>query len=263
MNSYTVGFFVAMWSILLACGFTLTAAGDRRFRAAPPSLLHSAGSTPIRRAGATLGARRVMTDTEAAALAGHALEYVRPGSAVGLGTGQAATAFVHARARQVQAGLRIVAVPTSEATATLAGQLGIPLTSLDASPSIDVTVDGADEVDPHLDLIKGYGGALLRKKIVAVASRRLVILVGAEKLVPVLGTRGRLPVEVIPFAAGLSPATRGRRSHSGVASSKAPCPSARTTAISSSTARWAPSTIRRGSRRRSGRSREWLAPACP
>src|SRR4030095_5891929 len=143
-----------------------------------------------------------MTDTEAAALAARALEYVRPGNVVGLGTGQAATAFVRALGGRVQQGLRISAVPTSEATATLAGQLGISLTSLDDATSLDVTVDGADEVDPRLDLIKGYGGALLREKIVAAASRHLVVLVGHEKLVPVLGSRGTLPVEVIPFAAG-------------------------------------------------------------
>jgi ribose 5-phosphate isomerase A len=145
---------------------------------------------------------RPMTDTETAALAAHAVEYVRPGHVIGLGTGQAAMAFVHALGRQVQQGLRVTAVPTSQATATLAGEFGIVLASLDDVESIDVTVDGADEVDPGLDLIKGYGGALLREKIVAAASRRLVILVGHEKLVPVLGTRGRLPVEVIPFAAG-------------------------------------------------------------
>jgi ribose 5-phosphate isomerase A len=144
-----------------------------------------------------------VVEADAAALADRALEYVRPGQVVGLGTGRAATAFVHALGRQVQRGLRITAVPTSEATAALAGALGIPLTSLDDSTSIDVTVDGADEVDPRLDLIKGYGGALLREKVVAAASDRLVILVGREKLVPVLGSRGRLPVEVIPFAAGL------------------------------------------------------------
>src|SRR5262249_49785295 len=90
-------------------------------------------------------------------------------------------------------------VPTSEASARLAQDLGIPLTTLD-EPRIDVTVDGADEVDPQLDLIKGYGGFLVRERIVASASVERVILVGAEKLVPVLGSRGRLPVEIVPFA---------------------------------------------------------------
>ena len=145
---------------------------------------------------------RAAAETGAAALAAQALEHVRPGQVVGLGTGRAATAFVHALGRQVQHGFRVTAVPTSEATASLARALGIPLTSLDDSPSVDITVDGADEVDPRLDLIKGYGGALLREKVVAAASRRLVILVGGEKLVPVLGGRGRLPVEVVPFAVG-------------------------------------------------------------
>jgi ribose 5-phosphate isomerase A len=93
-------------------------------------------------------------------------------------------------------------VPTSTSTATLAGALGIPLVGLGPEP-LDLTVDGADEVDPALDLIKGYGGALLRERIVAAASRRQVILVTPEKLVPRLGTRGRLPVEIVPFAHAL------------------------------------------------------------
>ena len=140
-------------------------------------------------------------DSDAAALAAHALSYVRPGQTIGLGTGQAATAFVRALGGEARTGLSVTGVPTSEATATLARQVGLPLTSLDEVTSIDVTVDGADEVDPRLDLIKGYGGALLREKVVAAASRLFVILVGREKVVPVLGSRGRLPVEVVPFAA--------------------------------------------------------------
>ena len=145
---------------------------------------------------------RRLTEQDAAALAQAALAHVRSGQVVGLGSGQAATAFVRALGREVKAGLEVRAVPTSEAVAGLAGRLGIPLVSLDEAPVIDVTLDGADEVDPHLDLIKGYGGALVREKVVAAASRRLVILVGPEKLVPVLGSRGKLPVEVVPFAAG-------------------------------------------------------------
>ncbi len=145
---------------------------------------------------------RRLTEHDAAALAQAALAHVRSGQVVGLGSGQAATAFVRALGREVKAGLEVRAVPTSEAVAGLAGRLGIPLVSLDEAPVIDVTLDGADEVDPHLDLIKGYGGALVREKVVAAASRRLVILVGREKLVPVLGSRGQLPVEVVPFAAG-------------------------------------------------------------
>lgn len=143
-----------------------------------------------------------LTDSDAATLAAYALAYVRPGQVIGLGSGQAATAFVHALGREVQAGLGVTGVPTSEATATLARELGISLVSLEDSPSIDVTVDGADEVDAGLDLIKGYGAAFIREKVVAAASRRLVILVGREKLVPVLGSRGKLPIEVLPFAAG-------------------------------------------------------------
>src|SRR5574337_125873 len=128
-----------------------------------------------------------------------ALEFIKDGDVVGLGTGRAATAFVRALGGAVKTGLRVTAVSTSQVTAALAAQLGIPLTTLDEVSSIDVTFDGADEVDPRLDLIKGYGGALVREKIVAASSRRLIILVGAEKLVPVLGSRGILPVEVVPF----------------------------------------------------------------
>jgi ribose 5-phosphate isomerase A len=94
-------------------------------------------------------------------------------------------------------------VATSEATAVVARQLGIKLVTLDDVDAVDVTVDGADEVDPQANLIKGYGAALLRERVVASVSRRFVILVGAEKLVPVLGSRGRLPVEVVPFAAAV------------------------------------------------------------
>ncbi len=132
-----------------------------------------------------------------------ALELIPEGSVVGLGTGHAAIAFVHVLAERVAGGLRVRGVPTSQASADLARQLGIPLTTLDEVDSIDIDVDGADEVDPQLNLIKGYGGALVREKIVATASRRLVILVGSEKLVSVLGARGTLPVEVVPFGVRL------------------------------------------------------------
>ncbi len=134
-----------------------------------------------------------------AGLATRALEFVREGAIVGLGTGRAATAFLHALAARMREGLSIRGVPTSEATARLARELHIPLAGLEEG-LIDVTIDGADEVDPHLNLIKGYGGALVRERIVAAASRRQVILVDDSKLVPRLGTRGRLPIEVIPFA---------------------------------------------------------------
>ena len=155
-----------------------------------------------------------LTEPDAAALAAHALELVSAGQTIGLGTGRAATVFVHALGRAVQSGLRVTGVPTSEATAALARSLGIPLISLDGGPTLDLAVDGADEVDPHLDLIKGYGGALLREKVVAAASRRLVILVGREKLVERLGRRGKLPVEVAPFAVGFC---RGRLTMLGLA----------------------------------------------
>jgi ribose 5-phosphate isomerase A len=136
-----------------------------------------------------------------------ALEMIRDGDAVGLGSGRAASAFVEALAERVRAGLRIRGVPTSEATARLASQHGIPLTTLDEVLPLDITVDGADEVDPQRNLIKGLGGALVRERIVATASRRLVILVGpekiSEKVVPALGSRGILPVEVVPFGMAL------------------------------------------------------------
>ena len=136
------------------------------------------------------------------ALAARALDLVGPGATVGLGSGRAASAFVRALGARVAHGLRVRGVATSEATARLARGLDIPLVGLDEG-IVDLTVDGADEVDPRLDLIKGYGGALVRERIVAAASRRRVTLVGSEKLVPVLGSLGRLPVEVIPFASPL------------------------------------------------------------
>lgn len=131
-----------------------------------------------------------------------ALDYVKDGDVVGLGTGRAAGAFVRALGTRVAAGLRIRGIPTSQATQELASGLGIPLTTLDAASTIDVAVDGADEVDPHLNLIKGYGGALVREKIVAAAAEKFVVLVGREKLVAALGNRRRLPIEVVPFAVG-------------------------------------------------------------
>ena len=129
------------------------------------------------------------------AIAERALERIPNGSVVGLGTGRAATAFIQLLGERVKNGLSVRGVPTSRGSAHLATQLGIKLTSFDEIDGIDVDVDGADEVDPNLDLIKGYGRALVREKIVAASSRRLVILVGDEKLVPRLGTRGKLPVE--------------------------------------------------------------------
>ena len=128
-----------------------------------------------------------------------ALEHVSEGQTLGLGTGRAAEAFVRGLGERVAGGLSVRGVPTSQRTAALARELGIPLLSLEEAGQIDVTFDGADEVDPKLDVIKGYGGALVREKIVAASSGKLVILVGPEKQVPVLGSRGKLPVEVVPF----------------------------------------------------------------
>jgi ribose 5-phosphate isomerase A len=130
-----------------------------------------------------------------------ALEFVPNGSAIGLGSGRAAWSFVKLLGDRVRSGrLNVTGIPASTETAELARQQGIPLVGLDQAGELAVTVDGADEVDPDLNLIKGYGRALVREKIVAAASKKLVILVGEEKLVPRLGTRGRLPVEVVPFA---------------------------------------------------------------
>jgi ribose 5-phosphate isomerase A len=132
-------------------------------------------------------------------IAERALALVPDDSAIGLGTGHAATAFLHVLAEKVREGMRVRGVPTSRESAELATRLGIPLVTLDECRALVVCIDGADEVDPRNNLIKGYGGALVREKIVAAASERLVILVGDEKLVPVLGSRGKLPVEIVPF----------------------------------------------------------------
>jgi ribose 5-phosphate isomerase A len=132
-----------------------------------------------------------------------ALEFVKDGQTLGLGTGRAATAFVRALGEHVRQGLDVRGVPTSEATAAVAREVGIPLLTLAEAGELDTTFDGADEVDPNLDVIKGYGGALVREKIVAASSRQLVILVGAEKLVATLGERGKLPVEVLDFGRAL------------------------------------------------------------
>jgi ribose 5-phosphate isomerase A len=128
-----------------------------------------------------------------------ALTYVADNQALGLGSGRAATAFVLALGDRVRGGLKVRGVPTSRLTAELAQSNGIPLTNLAEVGRLDIAFDGADEVSPGLDLIKGYGGALVREKIVAASARRFVILVGPEKKVAVLGSRGRLPVEVVPF----------------------------------------------------------------
>lgn len=133
-----------------------------------------------------------------------ALDYVPDGAVIGLGSGRAAWAFVDRLGARIRTGkLNVRGVPTSDETARIATQHGVPLVSLADAPELALTVDGADEVDPALNLIKGYGRALVREKIVAASSKQLIVLVGTEKLVPRLGTRGRLPVEVVPFAVAL------------------------------------------------------------
>jgi ribose 5-phosphate isomerase A len=132
-----------------------------------------------------------------------ALEWVRDGMKLGLGTGRAASAFVEALGVRVAAGLQVTGVPTSDATAELAGRLKIPLARLEDVGTLDITFDGADEVDAELNLIKGYGAAMVREKVVAASSDQLVILVGPEKLVKQIGERGRLPIEVLPFGEDL------------------------------------------------------------
>ncbi|MGL6096345.1 MAG: ribose-5-phosphate isomerase RpiA [Fimbriiglobus sp.] len=136
-----------------------------------------------------------------AVIAARAAEMIPDGAVVGLGSGRAAVAFLHVLGERVAGGLRVRGVPTSRASDELARSLGIPVVGFGDVDAIDVDVDGADEVDPRLDCVKGYGGALVREKIVAAAATRVIVLVGEEKLVPVLGSRGKLPVEVLPFAA--------------------------------------------------------------
>jgi ribose 5-phosphate isomerase A len=139
-----------------------------------------------------------MSDELKAKAADAAVAHVRPGMRLGLGTGSTADAFLRALARRVGEGLDVVGVPTSERTAALASSLGIPLTTLDETPELDLTVDGADEIGPGLALIKGGGGALLREKIVASASARMLVVADAGKVVDCLGAFP-LAIEVVPF----------------------------------------------------------------
>jgi ribose 5-phosphate isomerase A len=129
-----------------------------------------------------------------------ALDEIRDNMIVGLGTGSTASHFIRELGKKVQGGLRVLGIPTSEASRLLADEVGVSLTTLKEHPEIDVTVDGADEVNPDLDLIKGLGGALVREKIVAHASKRVIIVVDDSKMVTQLGTRAPIPVEVVPFA---------------------------------------------------------------
>jgi ribose 5-phosphate isomerase A len=133
--------------------------------------------------------------------AARALELVQDGMKLGLGTGSTAKHFVELLGERVRAGLSVIGVPTSEATRADAERCGVPLTTLDDIDRLDLTVDGADEIDPELNLIKGGGGALLREKIVAAASDRMVVIADESKWVDTLG-RFPLPIEVIPFGLG-------------------------------------------------------------
>jgi len=142
-----------------------------------------------------------------------ALEFIHSGDVVGLGSGKASTEFIKLLGQRVQEGrLQVKGVPTSDKSGDLATQLGIPLVSLREGMPLAVAVDGADEVDPDLNMIKGWGRALVREKIVEAAARRFVVLVDESKLVPHLGARpasdterrGKLPVEVIPLALPLA-----------------------------------------------------------
>src|SRR5580698_4662172 len=128
-----------------------------------------------------------------------AAELVRDGEVVGLGTGSTAYFAVVALGERVKAGLKIIGIPTSVQTGDLAQKVGIRLTTLDEHPEIDITIDGADEVDPELRLIKGGGGALTREKVIASASKKMVVVADSSKVVATLG-KFPLPVEVIAFA---------------------------------------------------------------
>jgi ribose 5-phosphate isomerase A len=137
-------------------------------------------------------------DEQKRAAAAQALLDVTDGMRLGLGTGSTASHFVDLLGERVRGGLSVVCVPTSDVTANQARALGIPLTTLDETPRLDLTVDGADEIDPELSLIKGGGGALLREKIVAAASDSMTVIADESKLVATLGAFA-LPVEVVPF----------------------------------------------------------------
>ena len=138
------------------------------------------------------------TDELKEAAARAALDLVTEGMRLGLGTGSTAARFVAALVERVAEGLNVLCVPTSEATREQAVKLGIPITTLDETPRLDLTIDGADEIDAELRMIKGGGGALLREKIVATASDRMVVVADESKLVSVLGAFP-LPVEVVRF----------------------------------------------------------------
>jgi ribose 5-phosphate isomerase A len=139
-------------------------------------------------------------EKQAAARAG--LKFIHDGDVVGLGTGSTAAYVIQFLGQQIREGLKIRGIPTSETTRDLAEHAGIPLSSFEEVNEVDVAIDGADEIDPDLNLIKGGGGALLREKIVASAARKFVVIADSSKQVPALGAFP-LPVEVIPFAESL------------------------------------------------------------
>jgi len=131
-----------------------------------------------------------------------AVEFVRDGMVVGLGTGSTSKHMIIALGEKVRAGMKLRGVPTSRETAELARQQGIPLIDQDNAWLIDVAIDGADQADPHLNLIKGGGGALLKEKIVAASAKQFIVMIDHTKRVPVLGGSFPLPIEVIPFGWG-------------------------------------------------------------
>ena len=137
-----------------------------------------------------------------AAAAEAAVALIDDGARIGLGSGRAAAAFVERLAARARGGLTVTCVATSEAAARQARAAGLPLVELGDGPPLDITVDGADEVAPNLNLVKGRGGAFVRERIVAASSRRQVIVVGPEKLVEALGATGPIPIEIIPMALG-------------------------------------------------------------
>jgi ribose 5-phosphate isomerase A len=159
----------------------------------------------------------MQVESQKRAAAARAVEFVQSGMRLGLGSGSTAKHFVELLAERVRAGLDVIAVATSEATRSDAERLGVPLTTLDETPQLDLTVDGADEIAPDLSLIKGGGGALLREKIVACASTRMIVIADESKWVAALG-RFPLPVEVIPF--GLA-ATRRKVEAAAIAAGSA------------------------------------------
>jgi ribose 5-phosphate isomerase A len=165
-------------------------------RAAP--CYHAAALDPPQKAEMLASETARSVDRLKRAAAAAALEYVKPGMRLGLGTGSTAAHFVELLAAKVREGLTVTCVPTSETTRQQAARLGVPLATLDDQPELDLTVDGTDEIDRALDLIKGGGGALLREKIVASASREMIVIADEGKLVDRLG-RYPLPIEVVDF----------------------------------------------------------------